>query len=392
MSVTPNRHGNSLIKSSGRKHPARRFAPTAMKKTPPTSAPAGIARGNSEPCAPRRDVLRRILRLAWALPIMLTSGRIQAAHRDVCLYADGALARYGFPDGHPLGVDRQGAFLEEVRRNGLAAKVRTCESHLATREEITRFHSQDYVHKVMHAEQNGLKFLDDGDTPVFPGVFEASSRVVGAALDGLARIMHGECSRSFQPIGGLHHAGRDHAAGFCVFNDLGVVIETLRSHYDIRRVAYVDIDVHHGDGIFYAYEADAELIFADIHEDGRTLYPGTGREDETGKGAAAGTKLNIALAPGAGDAQFMTAWPRVEAHLAKFAPEFVIFQCGADGLQGDPLAHLTYSPAVHARAARSLVIVAERFAMGRMMAFGGGGYDRNNLAHAWAAVLREMAG
>ena len=96
--------------------------------------------------------------------------------------------------------------------------------------------------------------------------------------------MTGECQRTFQPIGGLHHARRDGSAGFCVFNDLGVVIETLRSEYGVKRVAYVDIDVHHGDGIFYAYEADPELILADIHEDGHYLYPGTGHARETGTG------------------------------------------------------------------------------------------------------------
>jgi acetoin utilization protein AcuC len=215
--------------------------------------------------------------------------------------------------------------------------------------------------------------------------------VVGSALDGLERIMAGECVRTFQPIGGLHHARRDHAAGFCVFNDLGVVIETLRSRYGIGRVAYVDIDVHHGDGIFYAFEDDPDLIFADIHEDGNHLYPGTGREDETGTGAAKGTKLNIPLAPRSGDREFMQVWRRVVAHLTRFEPEFVVFQCGADGLKGDPLAHLEYSPATHAHAAHSLVQIARRFSKGRLMAFGGGGYDRNNLAKAWSAVLRAIA-
>jgi acetoin utilization protein AcuC len=176
-----------------------------------------------------------------------------------------------------------------------------------------------------------------------------------------------------------------------VFNDLGVVIETLRSQYGIRRVAYIDIDVHHGDGVFYPYEDDPDLIFADIHEDGRHLYPGTGHEHETGRGRAVGTKLNIALEPGAGDQAFMLAWLRVEAHLARFEPEFVVFQCGADGLAGDPLAHLQYSPATHTHAARALVRIAGRFAGGRLMAFGGGGYKRDNLAKAWSAVLREIS-
>jgi acetoin utilization protein AcuC len=202
--------------------------------------------------------------------------------------------------------------------------------------------------------------------------------------------MAGECRRTFQPIGGLHHARRDGAAGFCVFNDLGVVIESLRAVYGVRRVAYVDIDVHHGDGVFYAYEDDPDLIFADIHEDGRFLYPGTGHAHESGTGKARGTKLNIPLAPGAGDHTFTEAWTRVVAHLRAFQPQFFLFQCGADGLEGDPLAHLRYSPQVHAHAARSLCHLADEHAAGRLMAFGGGGYNRNNLARAWCSVLREL--
>ena len=158
----------------------------------------------------------------------------------------------------------------------------------------------------------------------------------------------------------------------------------------MQRVGYLDIDVHHGDGVFYAFEDDRDLILADVHQDSRTLYPGTGREDETGTGTARGTKLNVELAPGAGDAEFLQAWPRIEAHFERFEPEFFLFQCGADGLAGDPLAQLRYSPAVHAHAATRLVNLANRFARGRVMAFGGGGYDRSNLARAWAAVLRAL--
>jgi acetoin utilization protein AcuC len=322
--------------------------------------------------------------------LLMTSELGAATATDVRLYAGEALARYGFPDGHPLGADRQGAFLREAQQRDLLAKVRVCPPRVATSEELSRFHTQGHIDKVMHAGRDELEFLDEGDTPVFPDIFDSSANVVGAALDGLAGVMSGECSRSFQPIGGLHHAGRDHAAGFCVFSDLGVVIETLRRQFGIARIAYVDIDVHHGDGIFYAYEEDAELIVADIHEDGRYLYPGTGGEDETGKGGAKGGKLNIPLKPGSGDPEFLQAWSRVERHLDRFEPEFVLFQCGADGLRDDPLAHLKYTPAVHAHAAKSLRRVADRFSTGRLMAFGGGGYDRNNLAQAWTAVLREF--
>lgn len=339
----------------------------------------------------RRNVLRGIATGVFGVPIMLMARKLEAAAvTDACLFVGEELARYGFGNGHPLGADRQGAFLKEAEIQGLLSKVRTCPPRIATNEEIGRFHTQRHIEKVMHAERGHLEFLDNGDTPVFSGVFEASANVVGAALDGLAHVMRNEYARSFQPIGGLHHAGRDHSAGFCVFNDLGVVIETLRQQYGIRRIAYVDIDVHHGDGIFYAYETDPDLVFADIHEDGRYLYPGTGREDETGKGAARGSKLNIALKPGSGDREFLESWPRVEQHLVRFEPEFILFQCGADGLRGDPIAHLEYSAATHAHAAKRLVDVAGRFSRGRLMAFGGGGYDRNNLAKAWSAVLREI--
>ena len=363
-----------------------------MKKTPPTFTPAGIVGGSSETSAARRDVLRGIATgVVLGVPNLVMAGKLKAATAThACLYAGEALARYGFPEGHPLGADRQRAFLKEAEMQGLLARIRICAARRATNEEIGRFHTQRHIGKVMHAERDRIEFLDNGDTPVFPGVFEASANVVGAALDGLARVMRAECSRSFQPIGGLHHAGRDHSAGFCVFNDLGVVIETLRRQYGVRRVAYVDIDVHHGDGVFYAYEEDPDLVFADIHEDGRFLYPGTGREDETGKGAAKGSKLNIPLKPGSGDPEFMQAWPRVEKHLARFEPEFVLFQCGADGLRDDPLANLNYTPAVHAHAAKSLVDIAGRFSKGRLMAFGGGGYNRDNLAKAWTAVLSEI--
>lgn len=319
------------------------------------------------------------------------AGRARADMRhDVGLHVGEGLARYGFPAGHPLGVDRQGAFLREAQPRGLLDDVVLRAPVMAGAEQIERFHTRPYIGRVHDAERDHLRFLDYGDTPVFPGIYEASATVVGSALDGLARIMRGEQRASFQPVGGLHHARRDAAAGFCVFNDIGVVIETLRSEYGIRRFAYVDIDVHHGDGIFYAFEDDPDLIFADVHEDYRSLYPGTGRPDETGKGAAAGTKLNINLPAGADDAAFLQAWPLVLAHLRRFDPQFILFQCGADGLEGDPLGQLRYSPQVHAHAARSLRHLADRSCAGRIMAFGGGGYNRDNLSRAWCAVLREL--
>lgn len=306
------------------------------------------------------------------------------------LFVSRELGRYGFPEGHPLSVDRQGAFCELAAARGLQQKVVVAEAPPAARNEIERFHSAQYVERVIAASREGGGYLDYGDTPAFAGCYEIAAHVVGAALEGARRILAGEARRSFQPIGGLHHARRAGAAGFCVFNDPGVLIETLRAEHGVRRIAYVDIDVHHGDGVYYEFEHDAELVLVDIHEDGRFLYPGTGAAHETGRGAAQGTKLNLPLAPGAGDDAFLRAWEQAERFLDAARPEFFILQCGADGLAGDPLAHLELTPAAHAHAARRLAALAERHAGGRLMAFGGGGYRLENLAAAWCAVLEAL--
>jgi acetoin utilization protein AcuC len=134
------------------------------------------------------------------------------------------------------------------------------------------------------------------------------------------------------------------------------------------------------------------VIFADIHQDGHTLYPGTGSAAETGRGPAAGTKLNIPLPPGAGDAAFERVWPAVLAHLARFEPQLILLQCGADSVEGDPLTQLSFSPQAHGRAARDLAAYADQLGHGRVLALGGGGYNRANIARAWCEVVESLAG
>jgi acetoin utilization protein AcuC len=309
----------------------------------------------------------------------------------VRVYYGEALAAYGFPGGHPFGPDRLAAFWQEFRRQGLDAQVEVVPPAApATEDELARFHQREYIARVKTQSAAGTGFLDYGDTPAFPGVYEAAATVVGCMVEAAEAILAGQVERAFVPIAGLHHARRDAAAGFCVFNDLGVVIERLRQVHGLRRIAYVDIDAHHGDGVYYAFEEDPDLIFADIHEDGRYLYPGTGAAHETGRGRAAGTKLNIPLPPGAGDREFIAAFERVEAHVDAGRPEFVLFQAGADGLAGDPITHLRYSPAAHGLAARRLARLADRHCRGRLLAAGGGGYHRDNLARAWCEVVRGL--
>lgn len=309
---------------------------------------------------------------------------------NVSVYIGDEIGKYGFPGGHPFGPHRMGVFWDESIRLGHANLVQVETPVMATREELLTFHTPDYVAKVEEYSNRGSGLLDRGDTPAFPGVWEAAGHVVGSALDAMERILDGRCRRAFVPIAGLHHAARAMASGFCVFNDCGVVIETLRAKHGIQRVAYVDIDAHHGDGVFYAFEEDPDLIFADLHEDGRFLYPGTGHVEETGKGAAEGTKLNVPMPPHADDAAFFKVWPVVETYLEKAAPEFIILQCGADSIAGDPVTHMNYSRAAHLHAAASLTELAEKHCDGRILAVGGGGYNNTNIAQGWNAVLSAL--
>jgi acetoin utilization protein AcuC len=310
----------------------------------------------------------------------------------VGVVAGEAIARYGFGNGHPFGSDRHECFVRELAAQGLAGEVTHRQPRSATEDELTAFHTANYVEFVRQKSVNGEGFLDGGDTPAFRGVFDASSSVVGATLVAVESLMSGASRRAFVPIAGLHHAGRARAAGFCVFNDCGVAVEILRSRFGLERIAYVDIDAHHGDGVFYAFEDDKHLVFADIHEDGRELYPGTGAVAETGRDAALGTKLNLPMPGGSGDAEFYAAWEQVEAHLERFPSEFIIFQCGADSLAGDPITHLRYTEAAHAHAARRLCAIADSQGHGRVLGLGGGGYNRRNLARAWTGVVRAFLG
>ena len=309
---------------------------------------------------------------------------------NVLVYKGSEIAAYGFGDPHPFGTDRHDVFHSELSKSGLDAFIDYGHPRPALVDELALFHTAEYIDKVSRLSTAGKGWLDDGDTPAVAGIYDAASAVVGAVLCAVDEVMHDNYKRAFIPIAGLHHAARDRAAGFCVFNDCGIAVEYLRKEFGLRRIAYVDIDAHHGDGVYYGFEDDPDLIFADIHEDGRNLYPGTGAAEETGRGAARGTKLNIPLPPGAGDEDFFRAWAKVEEYLEAARPEFILMQCGADSLEGDPITHLCWSEEAHATAAAGLCRIADKHCSGRLVGTGGGGYNRRNVARAWTRVVTSF--
>ena len=308
-------------------------------------------------------------------------------HSVDIFYGD-SLKKYAFPNGHPFSIARVEHFWDVLKNDVLLnyKSINVEEPVMADQNMLLTFHIPEYVNFVKNASKAGIGYLDNGDTPAFKGIFEAASTSVGSTLRALEKVMTGEINHAFNPIGGLHHAWKDKAAGFCVFNDVAIaILEAKRLGLD--RILYVDIDAHHGDGVFYEFYDDPAVFIVDIHEDGRYLYPGTGFSHEIGEGDAIGTKKNIPLPIGSGLNEFREAFDQVEKFAIDVRPQIVLLQCGADGLKGDPLTHLNYTVECHRLAIQSLHRIAHEFADGRIVAMGGGGYNLLNVTNAWMEVV-----
>jgi acetoin utilization protein AcuC len=265
----------------------------------------------------------------------------------------------------------------------------------ATDDELLAVHSAAYIAAVRRfgadpslAPAFGIESM--GDVPPFPGMHEASAAVAGGSLGAMAAILRGDVEHAYHPGGGLHHAMPARASGFCVYDDPALAISSARRAG--LRVLYVDLDVHHGDGVEAIHRDDPGVMTVSFHESGRYLFPGTGFADEIGDGVAAGTVVNVPFEPLSGEG----AWPAavrtlVPSLAAAFGPDLIVSQHGADSHAWDPLAHLRVTTTAMGEAARLVDSVAHRFAGGRWLATGGGGYEVYRVVpRAWA--LTWLAG
>jgi len=262
---------------------------------------------------------------------------------------------------------------------------------VADRQTLESFHREGYLEFVEGA--SGLAkqvLLDTGDTPSFPGCYEASARIVQGAVEAFDDAY--EHHRvAFHPAGGLHHAHPDRASGFCIFNDVAVAVArgVTRGH----RVAYIDIDAHHGDGVMYGFYDSGKVLDIDFHQDGRTLFPGTGFPHEAGRGDGAGLKANLPLPPGAGDEALLPMFHRVVPPLLReFRPDIIVLQHGVDGHYGDEIAQLQYSPAAYVDVDRTVLALARELTQGRLLVTGGGGYRAESVSRVLGRVGMLMAG
>lgn len=313
-------------------------------------------------------------------------------HKVLGLVYGEELLSYSFGPNHVMNSRRIETFLKTLKSEGLLSnnKILLIKPRMATLDEIMLYHDRMYVKFVKKMSIDGSGLLDHGDTPAFPGVFEAASYVVGSTLAAFEAVMNRKVKYAMNPMGGLHHARRGRAAGFCVFNDIGVLIEKARREYGLRRILYVDLDAHHGDGVMYDYYDDSDLYIVDFHEDGRYLYPGTGFENETGRGAAEGTKLNLVLKPGASDYEFKEKMEKAKQFISQKSFELTILQAGVDSIAGDPITHLNLSAYAHLSMLSFLKDLSSRSIIGPLIVLGGGGYNVNNIAEVWTKIVKAL--
>ncbi len=310
---------------------------------------------------------------------------------------------YDFGSSHPLRPERVLLTYDRIRTLGLTELPHVSEvpSRSATDEEILAAHDREFVETVKAIDagdlppRHGLAFgLGTPDDPIFDNMHVASAAVCGASITAAEEVATGRAVHAFNPAGGLHHARRREASGFCIYDDPAVAIAKILQLHPDWRVMYVDVDVHHGDGVQWIFYDEPRVLTVSFHQSGRYLYPGTGFEDEIGTGPGLGCSANIPLMPYTGNDDYLWALGEVVPALAEaFRPDVFFTQLGADTHHRDPLANLGLTMSAYPAIAKLLHEAAHDFAAGRWVATGGGGYQAETVVpNAWTMYFAEMCG
>lgn len=320
--------------------------------------------------------------------------------RVALVTVDDAARAYDFGSSHPLRPERVLLTYDRIAELGLAElpEVTMVQAHPAEERDVLRVHGSEYVDAVKAAAGSldgraGFAFgLGTPDNPIFPRMHEASLAVAGATLAGARALFEG-ADHAFNPAGGLHHARRIEASGFCIYNDPAIAIAQVLEWEPEWRVMYIDVDVHHGDGVQWIFYDDPRVLTVSLHQSGHYLYPGTGFEDELGAGDARGTAANIPLLPGTGSDDYLWALEATVPPLAHaFRPQVVVTQLGGDTHHGDPLANLALTMDAYPRMAALLHALVHDLGA-RWLATGGGGYQATTIVPMiWTIYFAEMCG
>src|SRR5438309_11949958 len=311
------------------------------------------------------------------------------------------LMKHRLSDQHPLQPIRVKLAVDLIRSTGLIEHAHLLPPRLATIHELELVHSPEYVDLVrklsdpVERRRVPPDLIDaagfaSADNPISHELHEGSSLVVGATLVAAESVASGAALPAFSPSGGLHHAHRDRASGFCTYNDAAVACQWLKDQG--YRVAYVDVDVHHGDGVEGIFQSDPDVLTISLHESGHWLFPGTGFPQDAGVGPGRGSVANLPFVPYTWDEPWLTAFEQVvPALLRRFKPTVLVTQDGCDTHYLDPLAHLAATTRIWPRVGRVFHELAHELCEGRWLALGAGGYAIYEVVpRAWTLFFAEM--
>ena len=304
-------------------------------------------------------------------------------------YSD-SLLDYEFSQEHPLKPERLKLTYLLSEQLGLLDKVNVIEPTPATRTDLELFHSTEYLDSVQRCGEELCSDYKHGigtpDNPIFPKIYETGAKYVGATLDGMKQIIDG-ASNAFCISGGLHHAHRNAASGFCIFNDVAIAINYLQQKKD-SKVLYFDIDAHHGDGVQNAFYRSKDVLTISIHQTGKTLFPGTGFVYETGGAEGTGYSINVPVIPGAGSLELIKIYNEIVKPLIEsYKPDLLVTQLGVDGHYNDALAHLAYTSLGYETVLSGLRDLSSKICSLGWLAVGGGGYHPVTVARLWTLFL-----
>ncbi len=304
-------------------------------------------------------------------------------------YSD-SLLDYEFSQEHPLKPERLKLTYLLSEQLGLLDKVNVIEPTPATRADLELFHLVEFLDSVQRCGEELCSDYKHGigtpDNPIFPKIYETGAKYVGATLDGMKQIIDG-ASNAFCISGGLHHAHRNAASGFCIFNDVAIAINYLQQKMD-SKVLYLDIDAHHGDGVQNAFYRSKDVLTISIHQTGKTLFPGTGFVYETGGAEGTGYSINVPVIPGAGSLELIKVYNEIVKPLIEsYKPDLLVTQLGVDGHYNDPLAHLAYTSHGYETVLSGLRNLSSDICSQGWLAVGGGGYHPVTVARLWTLFL-----
>jgi acetoin utilization protein AcuC len=318
--------------------------------------------------------------------------------RSVRVLWDDRLIGYNFGPSHPLAPVRVDLTMRLARELGVLDLLDVAPAPSADERVLRLVHEADYLQAVRRAsadpdDTDVYRGLGTGDNPTFAGMHEASALVAGQSVAAAEAVWSGGAEHAINIAGGLHHAMPGTASGFCIYNDPALAIARLLE-LGVQRVAYVDVDVHHGDGVQAIFYDDPRVLTISLHETGQLLFPGTGFPDETGGPNAPGSSVNVALPPGTADAGWLRAFHAVVPQLLHaFEPQILVTQHGCDSHVLDPLAHLALTVDGQHAAYAELHRLAHELTGGRWVVTGGGGYAIVEVVpRAWTRLLAEVAG